>query len=75
MSDSIHLREVSEIPVDIKNVDVGILKDVIRCEVTGRPFRIVAEEFKFYKHMNLPIPTKNPWQRIIERFIVRLSCC
>jgi len=65
--DGITLRSIEEIPSDIKNVDESILNDAIRCETTGKPFKIIAEEFKFYKHMNLPIPTKHPWQRIIER--------
>ena len=65
-----HLRDVQEIPADIKNVDDSILNDAIRCEITGRPFKIVAEELKFYRHMNLPVPTKHPWQRIMERAAV-----
>ncbi len=63
----INLRDIQEIPSDIKNVDDSILNDAIRCETTGRPFKIIAEELKFYRHMNLPIPTKHPWQRIMER--------
>jgi len=66
--EGIHLLDSSEIPSDIKNVDESILAVAIRCEVTGRPFKIVDHEFKFYKHMNLPIPTRHPWQRIMERY-------
>ena len=65
----IHLRDSREIPSDIKNIDDSILNDAIRCEVTGRPFKIIAEELKFYKHMNLPVPIKHPWQRIMERAV------
>jgi len=63
----IHLLDPKEVPSDIKNVDDSILNDAIRCEVTGKPFKIIAEELKFYRHMNLPIPAKHPWQRIMER--------
>jgi len=66
--ENIRLRDpYKEVPGDIKNVDDSILSDAIRCEVTGRPFKIIAEELKFYRHMNLPVPTKHPWQRIVER--------
>lgn len=65
--EGIRLLDLSEIPSDIKNVDDSILSSAIRCEATGRIFKIVGEELKFYRHMNLPIPTKYPWQRIMER--------
>lgn len=67
--DGVRLRDLLEVPSDIKNVDDSILNDAIRCEVTGNPFKIIAEEFKFYRYMNLPLPTKHPWQRIMERAI------
>lgn len=66
--ENIHLRDIEqEIPSDIKNIDDSILNDAVRCEITGRPFRIVSQELGFYRHMNLPIPTKHPWQRFMER--------
>jgi hypothetical protein len=66
--EGIHLRDTDrEVPSDIKNVDDSILNDAVRCGVTGRPFRIVSQELGFYRHMNLPIPTKHPWQRFMER--------
>jgi len=66
---NIRLRDpFKEVPNNIKDVDGSILDDAIRCKITGRPFRIAAEELKFYRHMNLPVPTKHPWQRIVERF-------
>ena len=67
MPDGVRLRNIQDIPADIKNIDESILNEAIICETTGRPFRIVSEELKFYKHMNLPLPTKHPWQRIMER--------
>lgn len=69
VSEGVSLLDSQDISSDIINVDESILKDVVKCETTGRPFKIVAEELKFYKHMNLPIPTKNPWQRIMERTV------
>jgi hypothetical protein len=67
--EGVRLMDTSEIPSDIKNVDDFILNNAIRCEVTGRPFKIIVEELKFYRYMNLSIPTKHPWQRIMERTI------
>lgn len=70
MPAGIHSRKPEEVPSDIKNVDDTILNDAILCEVTGRPFRVTGQELKFYKHMNLPLPTKHPWQRMVERTLL-----
>jgi len=68
MPEDARLLDFHEIPSDIKNVEESILKQAIKCEVTGKPFKIITEELKFYRHMNLPIPTRHPWQRIMDRF-------
>jgi len=65
--EGIQLLDPKKIPSNIKDVDDSILDKAICCEKTGRPFKIITEELKFYRHMNLPIPTKHPWQRMIER--------
>jgi len=51
----------------LKNTNPINSQEVLYCEITGKPFKIVGEELKFYKYMNLPIPTKHPWQRMMER--------
>ncbi len=57
-----------EIPDDIKNVGDDILQKVLICEITGKPFIITPAELAFYRRKNLPLPTKHPYQRLIERF-------
>ncbi|NVN97071.1 hypothetical protein HXX01_02445, partial [Candidatus Nomurabacteria bacterium] len=55
--------EASELNDNILDVDESILKEIIHCEHSGtcahqctNAFRILPEELKFYKRMNLPIP-------------------
>ena len=55
--------EASELNNNILDVDESILKEIIHCEHNGtcshqctNAFRILPEELKFYKRMNLPIP-------------------
>jgi hypothetical protein len=60
--------EAKDIPKDIKDVKDDILDKAIFCEITGRPFRIIKSELDFYRKHNLPIPTKHPYQRMLERF-------
>lgn len=39
----------------------------ITCEVTGKQFKVIPQELKFYRKMGLPIPTRHPNQRHLER--------
>jgi len=61
----------NEIPDDIKNVGDDILDKVLICEVTGKPFKIIKAELEFYRRKNLPLPTKHPYQRILERWAMK----
>lgn len=58
------ILEKEEIPKTIEEVTGDILNEAIRCEVTGRPFRIVAPELEFYRTMNIPLPTVHPTPRM-----------
>lgn len=62
------LIEAKDVPKNIKDVSDDILNKVIACEITGKPFKIIKPELEFYRQHNLPIPTKHPFQRILERF-------
>jgi len=57
----------NQLPEHIKNVKDDILEKIIICEESGKPFRLTRRELDFYRRMNLPIPSKNPWQRMQER--------
>ncbi len=63
--------QADEVPDDIKNVSDDILKSVIICEQTQKPFRITEFELDFYRKKNLPLPTVHPLQRIKNRFSFR----
>ncbi|MBP6060925.1 MAG: hypothetical protein KA515_02925 [Candidatus Pacebacteria bacterium] len=75
--------ENKDIPDHINDVDEDIVNKVIACEHLGHctdqcteAFKIVPEEFKFYKRMNLPLPRLCPncrhYQRINKRNPLRL---
>ena len=44
-----------------------ILNYAVICEVSGKPFRIIKQEIDFYIKHNLPLPTKHPDIRYIDR--------
>ena len=60
-----------EIPSDITDVSDDITSQVLTCEVTGKSYKIVPQELKFYRQMGLPIPRKCPDQRYRERVALR----
>jgi hypothetical protein len=60
-----------EIPENIADVPDDITKQILRCSISGKPFKIIPQELKFYRSMGLPIPRKCPEQRHKERLSLR----
>lgn len=46
-------------------------ENVVRCEVSGKSFRLIPQELKFYKDMGLPLPTRHPDVRHQDRLALR----
>ena len=61
----------SRLPERIEDIPDDILNWAIECEVTGRPFRIIAQELDFYRRHQLPIPRRHPDQRHLDRMSLR----
>lgn len=60
-----------QLPDAIVDVPDDITKQILRCEVTGRPYKIIPQELKFYRTMGLPVPHICPDQRHKERLALR----
>jgi len=60
-----------EIPQNIELVSDDILKWAIRCEESGKLFRIQPAELEFYRKMKIPLPTKHHDIRHQERMVLR----
>ncbi len=56
------------LPDDIKDIPNDILNWAIKCEATGKLFKITEKELKFYREQNIPIPHRHPDQRHLDRF-------
>ena len=63
----INLISVNELPKIIEDVDEEISNKAIKCEITGRPFRIITSEIEFYIKMKLPLPSIHPSVRMENR--------
>lgn len=59
------IREIKtqDIPDSIHDVKDDILQQTFTCEKTGRPYRIVPQELKLYRQMEVPIPHFAPETR------------
>lgn len=55
------------IPENIDDVPNDILNFAIECEVTKKPFKILAQELEFYRKHNLAIPKRHPEQRYLDK--------
>jgi len=70
ISKSQEIFEIKDIPMDIRDVKDDILKKALRCQISGRLFRIVAYELELYRRKRLPLPTIHPNERIKRRYIL-----
>ncbi len=59
------------IPDNIQDVTDQILDQVLICEISGKPYKIIKKELDFYKNFNLPIPRRHPDQRYKDRLALR----
>ena len=53
----------SQLPPSISDIPDDILNWAVKCEITGRPFRIIKPELNYYRKMGLPIPHVHPDER------------
>ncbi|MEA3399165.1 MAG: hypothetical protein U9R00_01480 [Patescibacteria group bacterium] len=51
------------IPNNIKDVKDDILNKILKCEESGRGYKIIPMELSYYRKMGLPIPRKSPFIR------------
>jgi hypothetical protein len=63
--------EQMEIPDDLNDVSDDITEKVLTCEESGKLFKVIPQELKFYKKMGLPIPRRSPDQRHRDRIELR----
>ncbi|MDH5596548.1 MAG: hypothetical protein OEY44_00465 [Candidatus Peregrinibacteria bacterium] len=60
-----------EIPDHIKDVENDIIGKILTSEKSGEPYKLIPQEFEFYKRNNIPIPRLTPderhWERLSKR--------
>ncbi len=55
------------IPDDIKDVEDDILEKILKCEDTGKAYKIIPMELSFYRQAGLALPRRAPNTRYTDR--------
>lgn len=67
IQNSIHTSAPLAIPDLIQDIPSLFCDQILTCETSERPYKIISQEFKFYQKMSLPIPRLAPAARQQER--------
>ncbi|MBN2086804.1 hypothetical protein JW758_00485 [Candidatus Peregrinibacteria bacterium] len=60
-----------QIPDNIKDVPDEITQKILKCEASGKFYKIIPQELKFYRNGGIPIPRRCPDQRHVDRMELR----
>lgn len=50
-----------ELPDSVNDADESICEQILTCQTTGKPYKIIPQEFKVYKRLGIPLPA-NSWE-------------
>jgi hypothetical protein len=59
------------IPDNINDVQDDISSKILTCEASGKQFKIIPQELKFYRQLGIPLPHRSPAQRHKDRNALR----
>lgn len=63
--------KAADLPDNIQDIKDDILNMAVECEISGKLFKIIKPELKFYRENNLPLPRRAPYQRHLDRMAMR----
>ncbi|MFA6529095.1 MAG: hypothetical protein WCT46_06185, partial [Candidatus Gracilibacteria bacterium] len=65
-----------ELPDSILEADEKMIcSQILTCEVSEANFKIIPQEFNFYKKFSIPLPRRKPYQRYLDRMAMRNPRC
>lgn len=62
---------IYEVPEKIEDVSDDVLNAILKCEVTGKLYKINAQELRFHRKSGFALPKKCPDQRYFDRIALR----
>lgn len=57
----------TEVPSDLSKTDESICDLIFLCEATGKPYKVIPQEYAFYKEHNIALPRLCPAERHRKR--------
>ncbi|TSC60674.1 MAG: Uncharacterized protein Greene041662_160 [Candidatus Peregrinibacteria bacterium Greene0416_62] len=66
-----YLGPAVDTPDAITDVPDAICESILQCEISGKPFKIIPQELKFYRQLGIPVPRRSPLQRHLDRNALR----
>ncbi|OGJ65899.1 hypothetical protein A3A67_04040 [Candidatus Peribacteria bacterium RIFCSPLOWO2_01_FULL_51_18] len=66
-----YLGPTVDLPDSAAEITESIVQQILKCEASGQPYKIIPQELKFYRGMQIPLPRKCPDQRHMERMSLR----
>jgi hypothetical protein len=66
-----HKQQTTTVPDAINDVSDEITKEILACEMCQKNYRIIPQELKFYRQMEVPLPRMCPDCRHLARFNLR----
>jgi hypothetical protein len=70
-SEGQYLGAEFEIPDNIIEVEDSITKQILKCKVSGKLYKVNQKEVEFYRNFSLPVPEICPNERHKRRFILK----
>jgi hypothetical protein len=70
-TDGQYLGAAVALPEHIEEVPETITKQILICAASGKPYKIIPQELKFYQSMHIPAPTLSPDERHRRRIAKR----
>ncbi len=65
--DEQYIGPAVRIPDDIADVQDDLCQKILRCEETGKPYKVIPQELRFCREMGLPVPRRCPDARHADR--------
>lgn len=63
VADVKHFGNEFKLPENSHDIDSSVCDKILTCESSGKPYKIIPQEYHFYKKLNLPLPRLCPDQR------------
>lgn len=60
-----------QLPDNIKDTPDEVCKKILKCEVSGKFYKIIPQELSLYRKLNMALPRRAPHQRHMDRLGIR----